>query len=312
MNQVLKWLLHGERPYWWIEDSSNLRYLKGSVITHSPHSSQRHLHHTPRTCETGPGNPSVHAMINLVLWLIVADALTSSKFVDNYLNEATRTFVKRMTWNAFYLMQALVFVSRTYISAHFPHQVILGLIFGNLVLEIAYRNHKWLKWSTIRSIFTALGLLVSALAVHMLIDKLMAKSGGANWSVAKAEKWCKKSDWIYVDTTPHYTLVRYAGAAMGLALSIRLWNRISKKQPKQKQQSPFLAWVKVTGITMILAYSFGQIAEHVRGRIPSSSPKDLTFFYIANYVLNCVLVFSVSVIAPYCTNFVLHSKDADK
>ena len=52
--------------------------------------SQRHLLHTPRTCETGPGNPSGHAMINMVLWYIVADALTSSKIVDNYLGEASR------------------------------------------------------------------------------------------------------------------------------------------------------------------------------------------------------------------------------
>jgi hypothetical protein len=36
--QVLKWLFHGERPYWWVEEPANLRYLKGSVITHSPQS----------------------------------------------------------------------------------------------------------------------------------------------------------------------------------------------------------------------------------------------------------------------------------
>ena len=52
--------------------------------------SQRHLHHTPRTCETGPGNPSGHAMINMVLWYILADALSSSKLVDNQLGEASR------------------------------------------------------------------------------------------------------------------------------------------------------------------------------------------------------------------------------
>ena len=52
--------------------------------------SQRHLHHTPRTCETGPGNPSGHAMINIVLWYIIADAITSSKLVDNQLGEASR------------------------------------------------------------------------------------------------------------------------------------------------------------------------------------------------------------------------------
>ena len=31
-------MLHGERPYWWVEEPSNIRYLKGSVVTHSPQS----------------------------------------------------------------------------------------------------------------------------------------------------------------------------------------------------------------------------------------------------------------------------------
>ena len=83
----------------------------------------------------------------------------------------------------------------------------MGLFFGNLVLEITYRNQKWLKSSTSGMIVNAIGLLASAITIHMAIDQLMGKSGGANWSVAKAEKWCKKTEWIYVDTTPHYTLV---------------------------------------------------------------------------------------------------------
>ena len=54
-----------------------------------------------------------------------------------------------------------------------------------------------------------MALVSSAVAIYMMMDKLLAKSGGADWSVAKAEKWCKKSAWVYVDTTPYYTLVSY-------------------------------------------------------------------------------------------------------
>ena len=85
----------------------------------------------------------------------------------------------------------------------------MGLIFGNVALEISYRNYKWLKTSTLQMIFNAMALVSSAVAIYMTMDKLLAKSGGADWSVAKAEKWCKKSAWVYVDTTPHYTLVGY-------------------------------------------------------------------------------------------------------
>ena len=110
----------------------------------------------------------------------------------------------------------------------------------------------------------------------------------------------------------HALQVRYGGAAMGLALSLRLWSRISKKQPKQKQQSQIMVWLKGTVLTMVLTLGFGQFATYVRGLIPSSTPNELTYFYIANYVVNCILVISISVIAPFITNFVLHSSDADK
>ena len=116
----------------------------------------------------------------------------------------------------------------------------------------------------------------------------------------------------YTEKTINTFQVRYAGAAMGLALSLRLWSRISRKQPKQKQQNPLMVWAKATVLTMTLTLAFGQTATYVRGKIPSSSPDELTFFYTANYMLNCFLVLSISVIAPYVTNFVVHSKESDK
>ena len=99
---------------------------------------------------------------------------------------------------------------------------------------------------------------------------------------------------------------------MGLAFSLRLWSRISKKQPKQKQQSPLLFWIKGTVLTMTLTLTFGQLAAHARGIVSNNLLDDLKLFYIANYALNAALVFSISVIAPYITNIILHSKEADK
>jgi hypothetical protein len=46
---MLKWILHGNRPYWW-----------------APMNMQHRLDQYPTTCETGPGNPSGHC------WLIAA------------------------------------------------------------------------------------------------------------------------------------------------------------------------------------------------------------------------------------------------
>ena len=44
-NQILKWILHGERPYWWVLEMS-------SVIDLPP------IKQFSVSCETGPGSPS--------------------------------------------------------------------------------------------------------------------------------------------------------------------------------------------------------------------------------------------------------------
>ena len=45
-------MLHGHRPYWWVQMNNLKSY---SLIQ------------TPITCETGPGNPSGHIMMCMVI-----------------------------------------------------------------------------------------------------------------------------------------------------------------------------------------------------------------------------------------------------
>jgi glucose-6-phosphatase len=53
-------LLHGERPYWWTRESA----IPVDLVQ------------TPVTCETGPGNPSGHVMLSVVLWFTMYDVIT--------------------------------------------------------------------------------------------------------------------------------------------------------------------------------------------------------------------------------------------
>ena len=99
---------------------------------------------------------------------------------------------------------------------------------------------------------------------------------------------------------------------MGLALSLRLWRGISKKESKQKNQSQFITKMKSTVLTMTFTLAFGQLANFLLAQVPSSTSDELMLFYLATYVLNALLVFSITVIAPYCTQFILHSKDSEK
>ena len=40
------------------------------------------------------------------------------------------------------------------------------------------------------------------------------------WSVDKAIKWCIKREYIHIDSTPFYSLTRYAGHSLGLGMGL--------------------------------------------------------------------------------------------
>ncbi|KAG7259212.1 hypothetical protein CRUP_000316 [Coryphaenoides rupestris] len=65
LNLVLKWMLFGERPFWWIGESRLFVNNHPNVIQFAS------------TCETGPGSPSGHAMVTAAAWWVVASAAGS-------------------------------------------------------------------------------------------------------------------------------------------------------------------------------------------------------------------------------------------
>ena len=67
-------------------------------------------------------------MENYAMFYVLADFLTTKGRVF-----ATPPIAKRLVWLAFATLLILLFISRTYCSAHFPDQCILGMLFGKLV-----------------------------------------------------------------------------------------------------------------------------------------------------------------------------------
>ncbi|KAF7668189.1 hypothetical protein LDENG_00028560 [Lucifuga dentata] len=195
LNLVFKWMLFGERPFWWIGESH-------LFVNDSPN-----VHQVSATCETGPGSPSGHAMVTAAVWWVAASSLWS------FLYSRTHSVLLAAIPYLFYVVLLVVVgLSRIFILAHFPHQVIAGVIIGfilGIVLSRRVPEGRLLM-------FCSGGLLLSALLLHAGLQQI-----GINlsWSIALAKKWCKHAEWIRLDTVPFSSLCRDCGALLGLGLA---------------------------------------------------------------------------------------------
>ncbi|NXR34969.1 G6PC3 phosphatase, partial [Zosterops hypoxanthus] len=142
--------LFGERPYWWVHESGLSRRQ------------QLPLRQFPVTCETGPGDPSGHCMIlGAALWPIVT---ALSKGMSRYTQSRA---LRLIPFLVYILLLVAMGLSRVFVLAHFPHQVVSGSLAGMaLGWGLQRRPPDFLKCRFFLG--TALGLLLSALALHGL------------------------------------------------------------------------------------------------------------------------------------------------
>ncbi|NXS58843.1 G6PC3 phosphatase, partial [Brachypteracias leptosomus] len=151
LNVVLKWFLFGERPFWWLHESG--------LASREPLG----LRQFPASCETGPGDPSGHCMITgAALWPLVT-ALTSLA------SRHSRSWVlKLVPFGTYLLLLLAVGVSRVFVLAHFPHQVVAGILTG---AALGWGLQTCPPTTRTPSFFmaTALVLLLSSLALHSLV-----------------------------------------------------------------------------------------------------------------------------------------------
>lgn len=263
LNQVLKWLLHGHRPYWWIQIKN---------ITNQG------LIQTPITCETGPGNPSGHVMINMVIGLTLVKLIESLVYSNGTEGDPIKLMVKRISWNVLYLWILLMVTSRVFILAHFPHQCILAVILGFLCFKLIFNDQTWIYpiWnSTLEKIFMALFLLLSAIFVYVKADDFIGFD--INWSIDLAYTYCQNEEWIYIDTTPLYTMVRYSGSALGLAMSKKLTTTTSQ------------SW-KSNLVYVTFGLIIAQGSQFIHQMYLKTRITDILLFYCSEYVLNAVTV----------------------
>ncbi|KAM9424041.1 glucose-6-phosphatase a, catalytic subunit, tandem duplicate 1 [Pholidichthys leucotaenia] len=205
LNLVLKWVLFGQRPYWWVHETK----FYGAGLAPS-------LQQFDITCETGPGSPSGHAMGAAGVWYVMVTALLSIA-TEKQCPPLLYKFLQVILWALMTLVVLVVCMSRVYMAAHFPHQVIAGVITGILVAEVVSKQ-KWMYNASLRKYFY-ITLFLTSFAVGFYV---LLKVVGVDllWTMEKAQKWCVKPEWVHLDSAPFASLLRNMGSLFGLGLGL--------------------------------------------------------------------------------------------
>ncbi|XP_053409122.1 glucose-6-phosphatase 3-like [Mercenaria mercenaria] len=281
INALLKWILHGERPYWWVLDPR----------TH--HSEHAQLQQYRLTCETGPGSPSGHAMVtSSVVFCLVLSTIQNTR---------PRIFLQYVIWSVFAVFMFAVNVSRLFIATHFPHQVILGTLLGIILTLLVYKID--LQHLKLSRCVTASFLMPTSCIVTFYLLKWCGLD--PQWSISLATKYCAYSEWIHLDTTLFNAVYRDAGSVLGYGTFmfgftrlLRTENGISDKKGGKTDSDSLenascrTVWLKMPNI--ILSLLVCQIGENMKPGLHSAE-----FYYFVTYLKFCILVILVMFTASF-------------
>lgn len=326
-NQILKWLLAGERPYWYVHERA--RELSagapaaGSGLSLGLNATDEQgnnfvlpvgasslatlqLKQFPVTCELGAGSPSGHAMVTATVWYILIDAYLKNELpllervnyfqINARAEEQSRgeksgegsSSLARLSWSMYTLMLISVSLSRVYLACHFPHQCVCGALLGALTARLVTEHVPMERLH--KQHFAALTLFMFATA--MATYGLLRLSGfDPLWSVDKAMRWCAKKEYIHMDTTPFFSMMRYLGFCLGVGLAydpskIQL-AQASAQDTRAKASGPVLLARRLAGAS--LAVVFGQVL------LAAPMPRAyLNLFYASQFVLYTLFAYAMA------------------
>ncbi|KAM8946287.1 glucose-6-phosphatase 3 [Pelodytes ibericus] len=261
LNVVFKWFLFGERPFWWVYESGKYNDVN--------------LQQFPSTCETGPGSPSGHCMITgAALWPVVMS------LTNEWSHRGIQRFIPVFLYS---LLMFGIAVSRVFILAHFPHQVVAGILTGVLlghVLQSTVPHNRALGFFTQASLILLFGTV--------LLNWTMAALGvDLTWTIQLATKWCSKPEWIRTETKPFSSVTRSAGNALGLGLALHcpLYQSLYSDNAGRLER----------GISLMFSFLFLKLLHAI------PFPNSPIIFYILNSLRHVLFPIAVIILAPYIT-----------
>ncbi|KAH3705164.1 glucose-6-phosphatase 3-like [Dreissena polymorpha] len=279
INALLKWVLHGERPYWWVREAG--RYGDNETI----------LQQFSVTCETGPGSPSGHAMVTASVLFCMVTALLNAW--------NPRKMFKLLMWTLFAVFMLTVNISRLFIATHFPQQVVLGTALG-ILLTVSLARFQLATVNYPVCFSSSFVILTSCVTLFYMFRWIGLDP---QWSIAMATKHCERSDWIHLDTTPFNAVFRDAGAIIGLGVYqfVATKSKSSKLHLAVHNPLPFIIrlWHIVCGIFLC------HLSENVK---PGQNSE--VFFYLCTCMKFGLLVFVVMLVTTVFSPEKLNTKSS--
>uniref|UniRef100_A0A3Q3VSL5 Glucose-6-phosphatase catalytic subunit 1 n=1 Tax=Mola mola TaxID=94237 RepID=A0A3Q3VSL5_MOLML len=286
VNLMLKWLLFGERPYWWVQETDYYGNYSKPLIEQFP-----------MTCETGPGSPSGHAMGTAAVYYTMMSALLAT-VLKNEQYQIKKWCVRVSLWTLFWSVQVCVCLSRVFVAAHFPHQVIAGVVIGILVAETLRRTQQIYKAGLHSYLLTSLLLLCLALLLNLFLQLI-----GMNllWSVNKALYWCHRAEWVSVDTSPLASLFRNTGTLLGLGLGLHcpLHAQVNRMAFARRSEGTIYRLICLSA-TLVLLQLFDSA---FRPSVHSGA-----LFYLMSFCKSAMVPLATVAIVPYCVTAALGYK----
>ncbi|XP_035951422.1 glucose-6-phosphatase catalytic subunit 1 isoform X2 [Halichoerus grypus] len=276
-------ILFGQRPYWWVMDTDY--YSNTSVPL---------IKQFPVTCETGPGSPSGHAMGTAGVYYVM---VTSTLAIFRGKRKPTYRFrcLNVILWLGFWAVQLNVCLSRIYLAAHFPHQVIAGVLSGIAVAE-TFRHIQSIYNASLKKYFLITFFLFGfAIGFYLLLKGL-----GVDllWTLEKAKRWCERPEWVHIDTTPFASLLKNLGTLFGLGLALN--SSMYRESCKGKLNKWFPFRLSCIVVSLILLHLFDSLK-------PPSQVE--LIFYVLSFCKSAAVPLASVGLIPYCLARVLGQQD---
>ncbi|GAB1296869.1 Glucose-6-phosphatase catalytic subunit 1 [Apodemus speciosus] len=320
-NLVFKWILFGHRPYWWVLDTdyysnSSVPLIKQFPVTceTGPGSPSGHAMGAAgvyyvmvtstlaifrgkkkptwgfRVSLCSPGCPGTHSIDQAGLELRNPPA-SASQVPGLKTCATTARCLNVILWLGFWAVQLNVCLSRIYLAAHFPHQVVAGVLSGIAVAETFSRIRGIYNASLQRYCLITFFLFGFALGFYLLLKGL-----GVDllWTLEKAKRWCERPEWVHLDTTPFASLFKNLGTLLGLGLALNssMYRRSCKGELSKSLRFRLACIV----VSLVLLHLFDSLK-------PPSQIE--LIFYILSFCKSATVPFASVSLIPYCLARVL-------